>query len=108
MLVFFYVVYVFGYVLMNLFKVLVVIFDSDGNEVIICNEGLIWFFGVFVVLIGGVIFLLFVNVIGSQIIVVDSFLDCGEVVFLWIIVFDECKVLMIDLYGQLVWDEVVV
>ena len=57
MLAFLYAAYAFGYALMNPSKAPAVTFDSDGNEVITRNEGLIWFLGVPAVLIGGAILL---------------------------------------------------
>ena len=107
MLAFLYAAYAFGYALMNPSKAPAVTFDSDGNEVITRNEGLIWFLGVPAALIGGAILLSSVNVIGSQTIVVDSFSDRGEAASLRTTVSDECKASMIDLHGQLAWDEAV-
>uniref|UniRef100_UPI003519B1F2 TRAP transporter large permease n=1 Tax=Cognatishimia sp. TaxID=2211648 RepID=UPI003519B1F2 len=107
LLAFLYAAYAFGYALMNPTKAPAVSFDSDGGEVITRNDGLIWFLGVPALLIGGALLMSSLNVIGSQTIVVDSFSDRGEAASLRTTVSDECKASMIDLHGQLAWDEAV-
>ena len=107
LLAFLYAAYAFGYALMNPSKAPAVSFDGDGGEVITRNDGLIWFLGVPAALIGGVILLSSVNVVGNQNIIVDSFSDRGEAATLRTNVSPECQASMIELHGQLAWNEAV-
>ena len=107
LLAFLYAAYAFGYALMNPSKAPAVVMDGDGGDVITRNEGLLWFLGVPALLIGGVMLMSSANLVGSQTIIVDSFSDRGEAASLRTSVSEECQASMIDLHGQLAWDQAV-
>ena len=104
LLAFLYAAYAFGYALMNPSKAPAVALGSTSGEVITRNEGLTWFLGVPIALIGGAMLLAQVGVIGSQSTQIDSYTDIGEAATLRTNVSAECQVSMIELHGQEAWD----
>ncbi|MCH2094890.1 MAG: TRAP transporter large permease subunit [Rhodobacteraceae bacterium] len=100
-----YAAYAFGFALYNPSKAPAVTMDEGGGEPITRNEGLTWFLGVPVALIGGAILLGQVGLIGSQSTLVDSFSDIGEAASLRTNVSEECQASMITLHGQEAWDK---
>lgn len=104
MLAMLYALYAFGYALMNPEKAPAVELGSTSNEPITRGEGLTWFLGLPIALIGGVILLSSVNIVGSQNIVVSTFSDVGQGASLRTNVSEECQTSMIELHGQEKWD----
>ncbi|QBF31473.1 TRAP transporter large permease subunit [Thalassococcus sp. S3] len=104
MLAMLYALYAFGYALLNPSKAPAVEMGSTNNEPVTRNEGLLWFIGAPIALIGGAIMLSSVNVIGSQNISVSAFSDLGEGASLRTNVGPECQASMIELHGQVAWD----
>ncbi|MBR9651981.1 TRAP transporter large permease [Thalassovita aquimarina] len=102
-----YALYAFGYALMNPSKAPAVELGHTGHEPISRREGLTWFLGVPVALIGGAFLLTSVGLIGSQSLAVDTYTDVGTGASLRTNVGDECKAAMIDLHGQEAWDEAI-
>ncbi len=105
MLAVLYGLYAFGYAMFNPKQAPAVEMGASNGEPITRKEGLTWFVGVPVAMIGLVIALNQVNLIGNQHIVVDSFSDAGQTASLRTNVGAECKASMIDLHGQLAWDQ---
>lgn len=99
-----YAAYAFGYALLNPSKAPAVEMGTTGDEVITRGEGLTWFLGAPIALIGGAILLGQVGIIGSQSSTVDSYSDIGQAATLRTNVGDECKASMIELHGQSAWD----
>ncbi|CUH66648.1 Neu5Ac permease [Thalassovita gelatinovora] len=99
-----YALYAFGYALMNPSKAPAVEMGASSGEPISRREGLTWFLGVPIALIGGAFLLGSVGIIGSQNLHVDSFTDVGANASLRTNVDDECKASMIELHGQEAWD----
>ncbi|WP_412550162.1 TRAP transporter large permease [Shimia sp. MIT910701] len=107
MLAVLYGLYAFGYALFNPKEAPAVEMGDSGGEAITRGESLTWFLAVPAGLIAGVILLGQVNVIGSQDVTVDSFSDAGQTASLRTNVGEECKASMIELHGQLAWDQAV-
>ncbi|WP_323783146.1 TRAP transporter large permease subunit [Thalassovita sp.] len=99
-----YALYAFGYALMNPSKAPAVEMGTSSGEPISRREGLTWFLGVPIALIGGAFMLGSVGIIGSQSLHVDTFTDVGTGASLRTNVGDECKAAMIELHGQEAWD----
>ncbi|MEV8466753.1 TRAP transporter large permease subunit [Fluviibacterium sp. DFM31] len=78
--------------------------DAEGGEIITRNEGLTWFLGMPIALIGGAILLAQVGIVGSQDITVDSYSDASESAVLRTSVSEQCQASMIELHGQEKWD----
>ena len=108
MLAVLYASYAFGFALLNPSKAPAVQFDSEGRgEIVTRGEATLWFFGLPIALIGGLIFAMQVNMIGNQDLVVDSYSDAGQTSDLRTRVSDQCKASMIELHGQERWDNAV-
>ncbi|WP_424990126.1 TRAP transporter large permease [Fluviibacterium sp. S390] len=78
--------------------------DVEGGEVITRSEGLTWFLGMPIALIGGAILLAQIGIVGSQDITVDSYSDASESAVLRTSVSEQCQASMIELHGQEKWD----
>ncbi|WP_209503645.1 MULTISPECIES: TRAP transporter large permease subunit [unclassified Ruegeria] len=107
MLALLYALYAFGYALLNPHKAPAVAVSGGSGEPITRSEGLTWLLGAPVALIVGAVLLGNVGVIGSQNISVSAFSDIGEGASLRTNVSAECKASMIDLHGQVAWDQAV-
>ncbi|SEP55082.1 TRAP transporter large permease subunit [Thalassovita taeanensis] len=99
-----YALYAFGYALFNPSKAPAVDVGHSAHEPISRVEGLTWFLGVPIALIGGAILLSMVGVIGSQSLRVDTFTDAGATASLRTNVDPACQASMIELHGQDAWD----
>jgi len=102
-----YALYAFGFALLNPSKAPAVQMGQSNNEPITRGEGLTWFLFVPVALIAGAVLLGNLNVVGSQDVTVSSYSDTSEGAALRTKVSEQCKGAMIDLHGQLAWDEAV-
>ena len=100
-----YALYAFGFALLNPSKAPAVQMGQSNNEPITRGEGLTWFLFVPVALIAGTVLLGNLNVVGSQDVTVSSYSDTSEGAALRTKVSEQCKGAMIDLHGQLAWDE---
>jgi len=100
-----YALYAFGFALLNPSKAPAVQMGQSNNEPITRGEGLTWFLFVPVALITGAVLLGNLNVVGSQDVTVSSYSDTSEGAALRTKVSEQCKGAMIDLHGQLAWDE---
>ncbi|WP_170788761.1 TRAP transporter large permease [Ruegeria lacuscaerulensis] len=107
MLALLYALYAFGYALLNPEKAPAVEMSGGSGEPITRAEGLTWLLGAPVALIVGMMVLSSAGVVGSQNIGVSAFSDIGEGASLRTNVSEECKASMIDLHGQLAWDQAV-
>ncbi|WP_170782579.1 TRAP transporter large permease [Ruegeria lacuscaerulensis] len=107
MLALLYALYAFGYALLNPEKAPAVEMSGGSGEPITRAEGLTWLLGAPVALIVGMMVLSSAGVVGSQNISVSAFSDIGEGASLRTNVSEECKASMIDLHGQLAWDQAV-
>ncbi|NCM95780.1 MAG: C4-dicarboxylate ABC transporter permease [Rhodobacteraceae bacterium CG2_30_10_405] len=102
-----YAVYAFGFAVLNPSKAPAVQLGAATGEVITRHEATLWFLGVPVALIGGMILAMQVGLIGNQDVIVDSYSDAGQTASLRINVPEQCKASMIDLHGQAKWDQAV-
>ncbi|QYK40266.1 MAG: TRAP transporter large permease subunit [Paracoccaceae bacterium] len=103
-----YAAYAFGFALLNPAKAPAVQLASGARgEVITRREATLWFLGVPVALIGGLLIAMQVNLVGSQNLTVDSFSDAGQTAELRTNVPERCKASMIALHGQEKWDRAV-
>lgn len=106
MLAVLYAAYAFGFAMLNPAKAPAVqLAAGKRGEVITGREASVWFLGVPVALIGGLILLMQVGLIGDQDVTVDSFSDAGQSAVLRTNVSEQCKASMIALHGQEKWDE---
>ena len=103
-----YAAYAFGFAMLNPSKAPAVqIAAGARGEVITRGEATLWFLGVPVALIGGLMLAAQVNLVGSQDLTVDSFSDAGQSAELRTNVSERCKASMIALHGQEKWDRAV-
>ncbi|HMO72846.1 MAG TPA: TRAP transporter large permease subunit [Paracoccaceae bacterium] len=103
-----YAAYAFGFALLNPAKAPAVqIAAGTRGEIITRGEATLWFLGVPVALIGGLILAMQVNLVGSQNLTVDSFSDAGRSAELRTNVPERCQASMIALHGQEKWDRAV-
>ena len=102
-----YAGYAFVYALFNPSKAPAVQMGSSNSEPITRSEGLTWFLGAPIMLIGGLILFVNIGLVGSQSTIVDSYTDAGSTADLRTSVGPECAAAMIDLHGQAKWDEAV-
>ena len=105
MLALLYAIYAFGYALLNPSKAPAVPMGESTGEPITRNEAFTWFLGAPVLLVVGSVLLGNLGIVGNQSIVVSSFSDAGQTASLRTNVSEECQASMIDLHGQLAWDE---
>lgn len=102
-----YAVYAFGVAVLNPSLAPAVQLGKTAGEVITRREATLWFLGVPIALIGGMILLMQVGLIGNQEVIVDSYSDAGQTASLRINVSPQCKASMIELHGQDGWDQAV-
>ncbi|MDP4031504.1 MAG: TRAP transporter large permease subunit [Pseudorhodobacter sp.] len=107
LLAFLYAAYAFGFAVFNPSKAPPVQLGATSNEVITRSEATLWFLGVPIALIGGMILLMQVGLIGDQEVIVDSYSDAGQTASLRTNVPEQCKASMIALHGQEKWDAAV-
>ncbi|UWQ93380.1 TRAP transporter large permease subunit [Aliisedimentitalea scapharcae] len=107
MLAVLYAVYAFVYALLNPDKAPAVPPEPTDNEPITRGEGLTWFLFAPAALLVGVFMMGSIGVIGSQNIDVSAFSDSSKSASLRTNVGDECRASMIELHGQLAWDEAI-
>ncbi|MFT7107512.1 MAG: TRAP-type mannitol/chloroaromatic compound transport system permease large subunit, partial [Yoonia sp.] len=105
MLAVLYASYAFGFALLNPSLAPAVRIDAGKRgEVVTRGEATLWFLGVPVALIGGLMLAMQIGLIGNQDLTVDSFSDAGQTAELRTRVNDQCKAAMIELHGQDKWD----
>ncbi len=104
----FYGLYAFGFALLNPSKAPPVAFESNGRSGgATRREGLVWFLGAPLALVGAVFIAYETNIVGSQDLTVGSYTDAGRTATLRTNVSEQCKASMIELHGQEAWDEAV-
>ncbi|WP_212524662.1 TRAP transporter large permease subunit [Actibacterium sp. MT2.3-13A] len=104
MLAVLYALYAFGYAMLKPHKAPPVHVEASTGEPVTRREGLTWFLGAPVALIGGAILAGYIGLVGSQDVTVDSYSDAGETAVLRTNVSDQCKASLIELHGQEKWD----
>ncbi|MEM7320075.1 MAG: TRAP transporter large permease subunit, partial [Pseudomonadota bacterium] len=107
MLAVLYALYAFGYALLNPEKAPAVPMSGGSGEAITRSEGLTWFLFAPLGLIVGTVLLSAVGIVGSQNVTVSVFSDTSEGASLRTNVSPECQASMIELHGQVAWDQAV-
>lgn len=102
-----YGLYAFGYALLNPSKAPPVQSSGAAAAEGSGRNALIWFLGVPVLLIGGMLVAGQVGVVGSQSVTVASFSQAGQTASLRTRVSPQCEASMIELHGQEKWDAAV-
>ncbi len=100
-----YGLYAFGYALLNPEKAPAVVMGSTNSEPVTRSEAFTWFLGAPALLIVGTIVLGNLGMVGSQSTTVSSYSDIGDSASLRTNVGPECQASMIDLHGQIAWDQ---
>ncbi|RVV99959.1 TRAP transporter large permease subunit [Mesobaculum littorinae] len=104
-----YGLYAFTYAVFNPSKAPPVAVGEDvtGGEIITRHEALTWFLGAPIVLIGGLVLAMSLNLVGSQSVYVASYTEVAAQSGLRTNVSPACQDAMIELHGQDKWDAAV-